>query len=344
MSQVPVRYAVQSSPTRCQTVFVPPYTVINTSTEDTVWIADNAGIQVGLGTPLYPGASFTWEKQGDIFAISEGPVVDIITTNDVADWEPNPIAIATAILNSGVLLVDNPVVAFSGVLEDSTPTDFIDVSRYQSAQVGLNLDVINTVPPYVLVEDWMLLPNGITMQLLKQTQVLFTDSTNDADQFQANFPLYGSHFRLSSVDGDFNATVTLSHRPQEEISCRIQNSNTIADHSYLWSQTGFTILAGATYTARFGPWFGAVTVEVRISSTAVPAAGTIRINRFSVGDTTPRISRLESFEAYPSNLYDFTGTIVMSGNSSYLQLVNNGAVDWTSCQIFVIPNNGYAGS
>lgn len=135
--QAPVRYRCRRTPTRAG-VYHPPYTIINElpsppsigASPPTVWVADNAGLLIGTGTPIYPGTSVTWTQEGELWVVAERDT-DIIVSYDIEDWQPDPTAIAAAILTSGIVIIDDPVQLFNTTALQAITGPF-DVSRYQS--------------------------------------------------------------------------------------------------------------------------------------------------------------------------------------------------------------------
>lgn len=126
-----------------------PSLVINTSFAATVWISETDDVRDGLGVPLGPGTSAEWTGASDLWVIlgtdagSAGQAPVVIVTSAVAQWQPNPIALATAILNSGIIAVDQPAVLLSRASANPIANPVVgsvlgvfDVSRYRSVIVG----------------------------------------------------------------------------------------------------------------------------------------------------------------------------------------------------------------
>lgn len=89
-----------------------PYLILNTSVTDTVWISDDPSVATGLAIPLYPGGKLRRTVGGDVWGILDSAAtasVTVILAFTVDQWDPNVAAIAQAIVNSGTLLIDNPV-------------------------------------------------------------------------------------------------------------------------------------------------------------------------------------------------------------------------------------------
>ena len=107
--RAPATYPISSRPVRIAGSQDAPFRIINLSVDNPVWVSNNPGISGGQGTPISPGTSLQWLNPTELWAVCDsGLTASIIVTTEIDDWQPDPVAIATAILNSGVIVVDNP--------------------------------------------------------------------------------------------------------------------------------------------------------------------------------------------------------------------------------------------
>jgi hypothetical protein len=264
-----------SSAVRIATL-VPPYTIINLSTEGTAWLADNPGVRVNYGTPLYPGTSLQWNRVGELWAIGDSDFL-IQASKDVLDWEPNPIAIATAILNSGVLVIDNPVTVFDGQLNANNSTPRIDTSRYQS--------VIFTITPLsgptFLSPDSILIFFNASPGILSgiDRQITFISPVT----YSVTMPIIGAGLMVTAGPGNFDLTITLSHRQYPMIQT-IGNPSVFNNLNTILFVTDQLIATGATASLDGGiPWFGEVELAVYANNGAVAPGTNIFIGDPNVG-------------------------------------------------------------
>lgn len=148
-----------------------PFQVINGSTTATVWLADNSVVSDGHGIPLYPGTGMVWtggQNTGQLWAVlgldsasQTAGSAPIFIGSTVRDWQANPIAVAVAILNSGLVLVDNPKLLANLSLNSATTyqSAAIDVRGFQTLQIRV---VRSSVPNHTfdLNFNWIDANNG----------------------------------------------------------------------------------------------------------------------------------------------------------------------------------------
>ena len=131
--------------------------LINLSTTATIWLKNTTDVADSNGIPLYPGTSLTWIWDGDVWVIKGSDSQSVKTTNvllvvtdSISDWQPNPIALAIAILNSGSVLVDNPVIivpngSYTATTLAAAATD-LAVSTFQSLCIQFAIPGTTTYP------------------------------------------------------------------------------------------------------------------------------------------------------------------------------------------------------
>lgn len=120
--------------------FPGPFQVINLNTSATVWLADSSNVSDGNGVPLNPGSSLTWtgsQFTNELWGIlgtdaqtATQSSVDIIISANVLGWQQNPVATAIAILNSGLILVDQPAILASVVGQSAATRNFPTTGTY----------------------------------------------------------------------------------------------------------------------------------------------------------------------------------------------------------------------
>lgn len=139
--QAPLNITVTNRVVRIQP-YTPPFQIINTNLNATIWAANNPSIQPGVGTSINPGTSLEWSSPGEVFlilgndtlSVTEGSAA-VIISYDVNSWQPSPAAIAAAVINSGVLVIDKPVQLFNN--GNTSDTGALDISRYNSILLEL---------------------------------------------------------------------------------------------------------------------------------------------------------------------------------------------------------------
>lgn len=354
--QAPVRYRCRSTPTRAG-VYKPPYTIISPLDSTvpgvrtpTVWIADNAGLQVGLGTPLYPGTSLTWTQEGELWVVSDTPT-DIIVSYDVEDWQPDPasiaVATATALITSGIVLVDNPVVLFSANLTaaNGRTTGWIDISRYQSLSIQL-AEIAASAGTFDSCQIEFSNDNGVTISMVRTIET-FDVNPNIGSTWRANIPASGTFVRISSslTSTNYALKLTGSNRPRSNIEQSVidYNANITPDFYYALINP-FPI--GMAQSIMFGPWYG----EIELVGSCVLGGAFVAgsINNFvskrndvtGAFNATYRMSTT-SIPSYVATLVGWSQRIVSSGNVFRYEFINNTAFNLTNWTARISPVSGY---
>lgn len=130
--------------------------IINTSLTDTVWVGGSSNVtSTGQGgaIPVYPSTQLAWSRTNvdtGLWAIHDatGTATVALIVTDSVEWQPNPIAISTAIatnlVTSGVVTQDRPeVIAFwSTTLPFNNPV--VDTSKYLSLDLAVATSMVPT--------------------------------------------------------------------------------------------------------------------------------------------------------------------------------------------------------
>ena len=273
--RAPVRYSISSTaPIRVAGSKDAPFRILNMETSGTVWLSENAGLRAGEGQPLHAGTSFLWLRPTELYAICDpGESCDIIITTEIDDWQPDPAAIAAAIVNSGIIIIDNPVTILQASINGPGQISTIDISRFQSLNISIALDVDNPVSPLDNRIQLVFTDGGTTSYI---AQLVF--STED-QVWTAAVPCYGDGFALNIVtDSTFVAFVSGSHRPVQVIRQRIDEVDVNGTPVGAGTNVFFDTLAaggiavGDTQFVILPPWYGTILVDVRWVSPAVAAA------------------------------------------------------------------------
>lgn len=223
MDTAPITFTVAagSTPIRIGTPFTTaPYRIINTSTNGTVWISNDPGVSSGIGSPLYPGTSMG-RNQPEFFVAPDsgntGPVT-LVADPYVLDWNGNPIAIAVAVANSGLILIDNPqlLASYTYQATSSVVEPAVNISTYQS----LSLVVYRSVTPahtLTVTLQWLDSVGGNPLGI-----DTFTWTSGDSTSLQTMVPCRGAFVQVritSNVNPVSADTVILvgSHRPYDKM-------------------------------------------------------------------------------------------------------------------------------
>lgn len=253
------------------------YQIYNRDLNGTIWISTSQSVSDGQGTPIAPGTTVTITTDLDIYYIlgsdTQSLTVNValfVVTYDASDLQPSPVAIALAILNSGVLVIDQPTILLpSTALGVSTFT--YDISRYNSIYFDVTFN-----------------PNAtFTYQ--------FTDSTGTVDYrtinvinggfgggnfWQAWVPAKGSHLKVSG--NGITLTVAASYRQtQAEFNQKVLGANNAITSIN-------TTIAGAPASATMliPPWFGEVAIRARTFAAAPVGAGAVNCAVDLIDDPT----------------------------------------------------------
>ena len=287
----PVRYPVRAtSPVRIAGSTDAPFRIINLGS-NTVWVSDNSGIVAGAGTPIYAGTSLQWMKPTQLFAISAaGTVSELLVTTEIDDWTGDPIALAaataSAILNSGVVIIDQPTVLYNDQLRpaNSRTTGPLDISRYQSVTVSLECTAIAGTNPFVRISFYA---DAARTLLLKTFAIPFHSAGIPAGFWKATLPVQGAFMVVESnyppIIGNgpnVNVIIVGSNRPQERIDqqvfSQVPGGTDQTDRSVdmFWeSQQPYT--PGTNLRVTTTPWIGQIEITARLVTPAVatPALG-----------------------------------------------------------------------
>lgn len=282
--QAPVYYPIGTSPTRAGR-YDGPYTIINyDANAGTVWVADNAGLAPGQGTPIYPGTSLIWEKSGDLWVVGENNTTQIILSYDTSMWQPNPAAIAAAILNSGVLIIDDPIRIANGQVLTAGQTIDADISKYQSLILSVSGRPGNTSSSEVAIRY----PStGLAKRISMAANAL---------GWSGVLPLLGEDLQIAALNGGVTVTATLSHRPYVNSYQVIPGA---APTFYLVKNSAFVANGASTFLPPMRPFFGDLDIRATAVLSGAPAGpGASRIN---VNDSNGDVLWWEPFEpAVPS--------------------------------------------
>jgi hypothetical protein len=220
-----------------------PSRIINTNLAGaTLWIGNESVVRDGLGIPIAGGTSAPWTGQGDLWAIlgtdasSVGQTIQVVVTSLVDDWQPNPIALAIAILNSGILLVDNPVTLFNQQNPNTNGgTATVDVSTFQSLYVIAS--VVNPQSGNLFLNWFDSAGTGIG-------QDVYRFAAGDLNTEETSIPVKGSRLQVTwsvSAINSLNIQVIGSHRPWSALSRPLSDRRLI-------DQTNLAIPAGGSTT------------------------------------------------------------------------------------------------
>lgn len=276
--------------------YKPPYRIINSSLGATIWIADNPSVATGRGTPVNPGTSTMWSTTGDLWiilgedtaSVNEGSA-EVILSYDVSDWQPNPIAIATAILNSGVLVIDNPAIIISATSDNNTggiPVVYgpFDVSRYSSLILSLSVGTgLGTTPRsltamfYPTLDPFNTPTTRYDFRRLGQYD-WFIDYYYDGS-YTAQMPIQGKYvYFVTRCDAPFINPITLQFQLIASYRNAVALQQTITD-GVVYTTNGVLAVAPGTTAMLAGrgtaPWFGPVQLEGYYSSLRTPGCNFI---------------------------------------------------------------------
>lgn len=315
----------------------PPYTLLNLSVTGTAWIADNPGIQAGQGQPLYPGASLAWNAPGAIWLIGDENF-SVIASQDITDWQPNPVALATAILNSGLILVDQPELIFNGSL-DNAASDVFDITTFQSLYVTITpVDTVTfptSTPRFDLI--WYEDAAGASFEVMKRT-LRWADTAGNSAAFKGVFPAIGAGFKVISQGAVSGADVQIvaSHRPLHLMQQALYANNGNALYYSIENIAG----AGGQFLAPLPPYIGECTWRATVSA-GTHTTSVLDVQEAIGGATATRMRDVFN-QAGTTSLWQAVLTVQCVGTAQRLRIVNNDASarDFT---ISVIPSIGAQG-
>lgn len=254
--------------------YVAPYLIINQNLFATVWAANNAGLSPGGGTPIPPGTSVPWTSGGDIFFVlgNDAPSVAqgsaaIIISYDASNWVPSPVAIATAILNSGTLVIDNPTPIVGPVASFGPNTTSIayDVSHFNSLLVTVQQGIITADSSFWI--DWS--PDGTTWSTTYPAQTWEMKLIGGA-QIKAIVPCVAKFFRIGCTNTTLVITIIASYRTVQQTRQFLPASSPALP--VLLETSSFVAVGGTSAIAYVPPWFGDVHIEFQADTGAATNA------------------------------------------------------------------------
>lgn len=348
--RAPTEYAVTSdTPVRIASRQDAPIRVINTGVLGAVWLSENAGIKAGQGTPLNPGTSFTWLRETEIFAIADIGTVKIIVTEEVDDWQPDPAAIAAAVLNAGVLVIDDPELIFDstriGVANNISATPNIDVSRFQSVLIELEILQLGSTggrnAAQVSFDD-----DG-NLNIVQSYTVQFEEV---GQQWIAEVPATASSVEIVWYD-DTHVHVTMlgSHRAVPKLRQRISRTTRFSANgeiplNILFETDGVDIAPGGNKEYVLPPWHGEVEMHIRtFTAGGLANPPHLQYRQRSSLDGAFKIFRQVDLTAFGNN-FALNERFAIAGAALTLRLTNPGgnASNIEAHTIHITPHTGAA--
>lgn len=339
-NRAPIKYGVQpNTPIRIAGSSDPPYRLINIGVEGVAWVSDNAGLRAGEGTPINPGTSFLWVRPAELYAVAETVPVTLILTTEIEDWQPDPAAIAVAILNSGVLVIDNPVALFSDTLDGGNgfDTGLIDVSRFQSLSVVSTCNALGggNIDGFRVQFYHAAAPPPGTVSPARDIEY-----TGVGEIWMSSLPVIGRFVRAYSL----TATQVIlglfgSHRPQESIEQSAAYSATTPSFDLWFAPNATAILAGTSFLSPlFSPWFGDLELQV-FAIQGVSTALLIDVQRLS--PVTGAFVTVSRYNLPPlSGVYSFKDRFACMGGSYRFAFTAIGG-DIPDISTLLTPVSGY---
>lgn len=344
--RTPTEYAITNlTPVRIASRQDAPIRIINIGVLGTVWLSENAGIKIGQGTPLNPGTSFTWLRDTEIFAVADiSDPVRIIVTEEVDDWQPDPAAIAAAVLNAGVLVIDKPETLTTDTLNASNgfTTGRFDVSRFQSLSLLLTTTALSGgVNDYVLLD----FARTATSSPILRRAIEFVNNSPSGGTWVANLPISTAFFEISSPSNTEVQTVVIaSHRPQESIEQGVQTA-VINQLPFTWYRRNIGTIAANTgfATPFFGPWLGQVEVMANCLTDNI-AGSRVEFQQRQIDTGVMEIfGRLPAFSSADSGAgraFVTKDYFALSGECFRI-VIEAGVADLTNTFLNVKPASGY---
>jgi hypothetical protein len=252
-SNPPINITVTSSvvPIRIGMPYQAPYLITNLSAVSTVWVGTDSSVRSGNGMQIPPGGFLTRNVPGELWACLDSAstvaaqiVLDVTSSN----WGGNPAAIATAILNSGVILTDNPVTLLSTAITSGTLGP-IDVSTFQTI-------ILSTVPSGVIGTNRTVYLEWQSSAGVILAQEQWAWVVGDTQIVRTSLPIKGNVLFITVSGGGANSqsvTVVGSHRPFDAYM-NVPFDRTLASASNSVLGSGATLPA-ATLIRYDGPAF-----------------------------------------------------------------------------------------
>lgn len=329
--------------------YVAPYLIINQNLFATVWAANNAGLSPGGGTPIPPGTSVPWTSSGDIFFVlgNDAPSVAqgsaaIIISYDASNWVPSPVAIATAILNAGVLIIDQPVTILNTSGTAGSTSGPFDVSKYQSLEIAHTI----TSPTSALLLTINFYSDAAATTLVKSIPVNWSNSGVAGLFWRSRIPVHASYvtFVITEIFGNWTLSVVASNRSTPQpFEQQVRGAGTgvfTTDHAIL-DAIG-TLPSGNNIGISTIPWFGLLYIEAIITGFAasgnclldydVLGANSVNFTRRTIGKIT-----LGDTGAYQSVGVDAISFTVPSNGNTISFVLRNTDLNVISYQIRAMP-------
>lgn len=282
------------------------FMVINDSPGTVIWCDNDSSVTVGNGTPLYGGTSLRWTYP-QLWIVGEEEA-DVIVTSDVDQWEADPVAVATAILNSGQLIVDDPIQVFLGGFGSSGTGEF-DVSKYQTVSITMNCGGLTSVTN----------PTVVRLRFTSAGQTVLTRILTfiNAREVQMTFPIVGDSVSLRTTLGpDVSvAQITLSHRQNSLIQ-------SFSEGHTLVHRTNLTIADGTSLDIDdMTPYFGECFISCAYQGTG-PGDTNVRLMFPDAFGGLDVIDALGPFNTVGANYRIERARVVFSGMPCRFRIAN----------------------
>jgi hypothetical protein len=351
----PVNITVRSTPIRGGS-YPAGYQIINTSLEATVWVANNPAVAAGSGTPINPGTSIVWNTDGDLWlilgvdttSVAAGSA-DIVLSYDVHSWQPNPVAIATAVLNSGVLIIDNPVTLLETTdLGVATNTyGAYDVSRYNSVILRFNLvTAIGTYPRSIKVvfTEEPVYSASSDLNQLYVIQWEISQAYTLGIQYSATIPIRGKYcFVWVSGAGNQDIDIALTASYRQSAYGSLGFGQSLVSGAGIANGRSFTLLetlvqippggGAASSIATVPPWHGEVEMQWISNARGISrmqiynnAGAATNLNVVVIQPTVPAVNN-HAFDFLAAALSSGTRRFVMDGRPLRIDAYNEDAVN-----------------
>lgn len=361
--QSPVRYPVRStSPVRIGGSSIDaPFRIINFGPSN-IYVSDNSGIRPGAGTPIYSGTSLQWLKPTQLFAIADTNA-DVLVTTEIDDWTGDPVALATAtaaaILNSGIVLIDQPQLLSNVQIRSSNnfSTGLIDVSHYQSIILQLDATTsFNTAVSNLCNINFYYSSNPAAV--FRSIPLRFTDVGYPEGIWRGSLPIIGAFVEVASpTNTNVNCGIWGSNRPQERIDQEILNAyyvvgpNPANTNTDLFFESQVSYASGTFVRCTIPPWYGELEISGRLVVTAAtPATGEPQIHLTRWNPATLAFNAFRSLQGTTvgipspgSRSLIYEDVVSMSGDPLRIQVFNSYATPLTNTTLRVTPKTGTLG-
>ena len=234
--------------------------------------------------------------------------------------------------NVDFVLADNVALTTSGLLLDVTP--------FPSVHIDVEFDLPNRAlalewrrpPPSTVVMNRMLIKSG------------FRTAVSQGSLWRATVPCRSSSLFLDTNAAGLLVSVVGSFRPCDKLVQDVIDADqviiTSENANYLWSERANTLPAANTQQYDLHPWFGSITADVNLTSTAV--MGTSRAQWVRNQNGVAVVIRSDAITADPlTNTFGVTSTIACHGDALRFQIVNDTAVNFTNLNSAISPTGGF---